>query len=143
MYDIVTIIYTNILIQDNNLKSLALEYTTIESMENFKDCTALEYIRITNSTINDISALANMPNLKTINFSNNNIVNLEPIQSLNNLSTLNLTNNSIYNTYINIDNLSILSNLNRNHSLKTLYLKGNNIDDYSQLDGLSWSAKDW
>ena len=127
----------------NNLKSLTLEYTTIESMENFKDCTALENISITNSTINDISALANMPNLKTINFSNNNIVNLQPIQNLNNLSTLNLTNNSIYNTYLNIDNLSILSNLNRNHSLKALYLKGNNIDDYSQLDGLSWSAKDW
>ena len=127
----------------NNLKNLTLEYTTIESMENFKDCTALENISITNSKINDISALANMPNLKTINFSNNNIVNLEPIQNLNNLSTLTLTNNSIYNTYINIDNLSILSNLNKNHSLKTLYLKGNNIDDYSQLDGLSWSAKDW
>ena len=127
----------------NNLKNLTLEYTTIESMENFKDCTALENISITNSTINDISALANMPNLKTINFSNNNIVNLEPIQNLNNLSTLNLSNNSIYNTYLSVDNLSILSNLNRNHSLKTLYLKGNNIDDYSQLDGLSWTAKDW
>ena len=127
----------------NNLKNLTLIYTTIVSMENFKDCTALENISITNSTINDISALANMPNLKTIDFSNNNIVNLEPIQSLNNLSSLNLSNNSIYNTYLNIDNLSILSNLNKNHSLKTLYLKGNNIDDYSQLDGLSWSAKDW
>ena len=127
----------------NNLKNLTLEYTTIESMENFKDCTALENISITNSTINDISALANMPNLKTINFSSNNIVNLQPLQSLNNLSSLNLSNNSIYNTYLNIDNLSILSNLNRNHSLKTLYLKGNNIDDYSQLDGLSWTAKDW
>ena len=127
----------------NNLKNLDLTYTSLVSMENFKDCTALENISITNSKINDISALANMPNLKTINFSNNNIVNLEPIQNLNNLSTLTLTNNSIYNTYINIDNLSILSNLNRNHSLKTLYLKGNNIDDYSQLDGLSWTAKDW
>ena len=127
----------------NNLKNLTLIYTTIESMENFKDCTALENISITNSTINDISALANMPNLKTIDFSNNNIVNLEPIQNLNNLSTLNLSNNSIYNTYLSVDNLSILSNLNRNHSLKTLYLKGNNIDDYSQLDGLSWSVKDW
>ena len=127
----------------NNLKNLILIYTTIESIENFKDCTALENISITNSTINDISALANMPNLKTINFSSNNIVNLQPLQSLNNLSSLNLSNNSIYNTYLNIDNLSILSNLNKNHSLKTLYLKGNNIDDYSQLDGLSWSAKDW
>ncbi len=127
----------------NNLKTLILSDTTIVSMENYKDCTVLESISITNSTINDILALANMPNLKTIDFSNNNIVNLEPIQNLNNLSTLNLSNNSIYNTYINIDNLSILSNLNRNHSLKTLYLKGNNIDDYSQLDGLSWTAKDW
>ena len=130
------------------LTSVIMPYTGYTSLENFKDCKNLTNLQITNSKITDISAVSNLTNLITLDLSNNSISNLNGLQSLNNLTTLNLNNNSIYNTIYdtslgaNVSNIDIIKNLN-SKKLKEIHLLNNKIDDYTELNKLSFNKKEW
>ena len=125
-----------------------MEYTGYTALENFKDCKNLTTLRIINSKITDISAVSNLTNLTTLNLNNNSISNLNGLQNLNNLTSLNLNNNSIYNTIYdaslgaNVNNIEIIKNLN-SKKLKEIHLLNNKIDDYTELNKLSFNKKEW
>ena len=131
-----------------NLKYISMEYTGYTALENFKDCKNLTTLRIINSKITDISAVSNLTNLTTLNLNNNSISNLNGLQNLNNLTSLNLNNNSIYNTIYdaslgaNVNNIEIIKNLN-SKKLKEIHLLNNKIDDYTELNKLSFNKKEW
>ena len=131
-----------------NLKYISMEYTGYTTLENFKDCKNLTTLKIVNSKITDISAVSNLTNLITLDLSNNGISNLNGLQNLNSLTTLNLNNNSVYNTIYdaslgaNVNNIEIIKNLN-SKKLKEIHLLNNKIDDYTELNKLSFNKKEW
>ena len=133
----------------NNLKTVILEYTGMTNLDAFKDCTNLISLTITNSKITDISGLENCTKIQTLNLANNSISNLRTLNNKNSLYTLNLNNNSIYNNIFdskinaNVNNIEIIKNLNTSGNLKNIYLLNNKIDDYTELNKLSFNIKEW
>ena len=133
----------------NNLKTVILEYTGMTNLDAFKDCTNLVSLTITNSKITDISGLENCTKIQTLNLANNSISNLRTLNNKNSLYTLNLNNNSIYNNIFdskinaNVNNIEIIKNLNTSGNLKNIYLLNNKIDDYAELNKLSFNIKEW
>ena len=133
----------------NNLKTVILEYTGMTNLDAFSDCTNLISLTITNSKITDISGLENCTKIQTLNLANNSISNLRILNNKNSLYTLNLNNNSIYNNIFdskinaNVNNIEIIKNLNTRGNLKNIYLLNNKIDDYTELNKLSFNIKEW
>ncbi len=133
----------------NNLKTVILKYTGMTNLDAFKDCTNLVSLTITNSKITDISGLENCTKIQTLNLANNSISNLRTLNNKNSLYTLNLNNNSIYNNIFdskinaNVNNIEIIKNLNTSGNLKNIYLLNNKIDDYTELNKLSFNIKEW
>ncbi len=115
----------------------------ITSLEFLKDNIELNSLYITNNKITDINAIQNLTKLKDINFNKNSISSLRGIENLLNLEKLNVANNSLYDTYsyqdgTTLDNIDIIKNLNKTGNLKDLYISGNEIQNFGELDKLSW-----
>ena len=133
----------------SNLKTIILEYTGMTNLDAFSDCTNLTSLTITNSKITDISGLEDCTKIQTLDLSNNSVSNLRALSLMKNLSTLNLNNNSIYNNIFdskinaNVSNVEIIKNLNTNGNLKNIHLLNNKFDDYTELNKLSFSTKEW
>ena len=137
-----------------NLQNLTVNYTSkILDISAIKECTNLKEVTLGYNNIQTISGLEYLNNLQILTLNNNNISNLKPLENLTNLTSLNLENNTISDTatYTDTDgsvktvnNINILSNLNKNKNgkLEKLYLNGNdNIVNWSPLSNLTWSAK--
>ena len=43
----------------------------------------------------------------------------------------------------NVNNIEIIKNLNTSGNLKNIYLLNNKIDDYTELNKLSFNIKEW
>ena len=115
----------------------------ITSLEFLKDNIELNSLYITNNKITDISAIQNLTKLKNINFNKNSISSLKGIENLLNLEKLNVANNSLYDTYsyqdgTTLNNIDIIKNLNKTGNLKDIYISGNEIQNFGELDKLSW-----
>jgi Leucine-rich repeat (LRR) protein len=117
-----------------SLEELYCYNQKITDISDLTTLTNLKTLSIYHNRIADISALANLTNLTTLIINDNSITDLSALKNLKNLTSLNLKNNSIYNTYGNVNNLQILADLIDDGKLKTLYLSGNNIDDYGILN---------
>ena len=115
----------------------------ITSLEFLKDNIELNSLYITNNKITDISAIQNLTKLKDIKFNKNSISSLKGIENLLNLEKLNVANNSLYDTYsyqdgTTLNNIDIIKNLNKIGNLKDLCISANEIQNFSELDKLSW-----
>lgn len=99
----------------------------IESLDDLKYFTGLEYLWIHDNQIKDISALKYLKNLNYINLSHNQIENIEAIGELVNLESLYLVDNQIHD-------ISILGNLKK---LTCLSIGGNPIEDLSVIGTLT------
>ncbi len=117
-----------------------------------KNLTTIENLNLSYDSIIDLNGIDKLYNLKSLSLNNNQIKDVHKLESLNNLVTLNLNNNCIFddttffdenNNKIKIKNLEILANMNKNGSLRQLYLSGNTgITDWSQLSKITnWTGK--
>ncbi len=126
--------------------------------------TNLEYLNLSNNEITNINYLSSLSNLRCLILKNNSISSLYPLKNLNNLGEyfidatgnqqrgyLDVSNNCIYDTGAyqtsdgkieNFNNIEILANLNKNGSLKILYINNNpGIIDFTPISKLKWINK--
>ena len=86
----------------------------------------IPFVHLGNSSISDLSPLADFTNIHSLNLDNNQIRDLSPLAGLTNSKILHLENNQI-------SDLVPLSGLKR---LDLLYLRYNQISDLTPLSGL-------
>ena len=124
----------------------------IESLEFLKGSSKLKKVNVSKGKINSFKGITQLTELTDLKVTNNAISSVYEIKDLKNLSVLDLENNCIYDTtsYFNslnekvtVKNLEILANMNKDGSLRQLYLSGNTgITDWSQLSKITnWTGK--
>ncbi len=108
-----------------NLFTLVLttpKYSILDDLTGLEYAVNLEFLRINNTSISDISKLATLTKLRHLNLNNNSIENLAPLKNMRILRVLSLANNQINN--IAVLSKSGLLLLHANFS-------GNKIHDFS------------
>ncbi|RKU39252.1 hypothetical protein C6496_02645 [Candidatus Poribacteria bacterium] len=133
------------------ISNLYLRSTGITSLKtgDFAGLTNLQYLRMDNNSISDISALENLTSLTRLILHSNSITDISPLANLTKLKNLNLMHNSISDISA-LENLTALTNLGLNNNsisdisaledltlLTTLLLSRNSISDISALEGLT------
>lgn len=98
----------------------------IKSFFAITDIERLEYLNLSNNSINTLKGISSLKNLKIVHLNNNNISHIDTMSELTNLEELYLSNN-------NIKHVSSIKNLKK---LKTVDLHANEISDISALEEL-------
>ena len=134
----------------NYLKELYIYSTNLSDISEISKLNSLEKLDLHNNKISDISPLENLTNLKYLKLNKNSISNLYYLRNMNILEELDLSSNAIYDTAnfvedgstVTINNLQILSELNKSGNLNKLNLSNNNgIIDYSPINKLDWEER--
>ena len=134
----------------NYLKELYIYSTNLSDISELSKINSLEKLDLHNNKISDISPLENLTNLKYLKLNQNSVSNLYYLRNMNKLEELDLSSNAIYDTAnfveegstITINNLQILSELNKSGNLNKLNLSNNNgIIDYSPINKLDWEER--
>ena len=124
-----------------NLEYFVARNVKLNSLSCFSGCTSLKSLWVVNSKVQNIDGLENCTQLKRLILNNNQITNINSLKDLKNLFELNLENNALFVKENDINNMEIIAKLN-GYALKKIYLQGNiGIDDYSDISGLTWTAK--
>jgi internalin A len=110
-----------------NLLNLALNYNNVKDILPIKNMSKLARFNASNNNITDISVIENLPDLISFSAHINKITTLpEDFSNLKRLNYLDLS----YNEILELPSMSGLD------SLKTLYLRHNEISDMTPLDSL-------
>ena len=109
-----------------NLRRLIIHDSSISNISGVAELTQLEWLELINNRISDISPLANLKNLEHLNLGGNVIKDVLPLAKLTKLGVLSLENNQISD----VSPLAGLTNLER------LNLRNNAIADFSPLEEL-------
>ena len=134
----------------NYLKELYIYSINLSDISEISKLNSLEKLDLHNNKISDISPLENLTNLKYLKLNKNSISNLYYLRNMNILEELDLSSNAIYDTAnfvedgstVTINNLQILSELNKSGNLNKLNLSNNNgIIDYSPINKLDWEER--
>ena len=110
-----------------NLRRLIIHDSSISNVSGVAELTQLEWLELIDNQISDISPLAKLKNLEHLNLDANVIKDVSPLAKLTKLEVLYLENN-------NISDVSPLAGLT---NLERLDLRNNAIADFSSLDRLS------
>ncbi|MGZ0086895.1 leucine-rich repeat domain-containing protein [Caldibacillus thermoamylovorans] len=98
-----------------NLTSLRISFTSISDLSPLRNLTKLVSLDLRNNKIKEIEALSQLVNLEELDLSYNRIEQIDPLATLTKLKKLTLSGNKISNieAFANLKNLQILS-LNQN-----------------------------
>ena len=129
-----------------NLKYFSAHDCEINNLNFLKNCYNLENIWMEKCSVTDISGIKDCTKLAMMHMPENLVTDLTVLSNLTSLRYLSLEYNSLYNTVIKdgqvYSNLSVLSELNKKHSLRYLYLANNTgITNYDILKNGNWSEK--
>jgi len=113
-----------------DLKSIEIKGNTeIKSLEELSLFNLLEEVSISNTRLNDFSAISFLPSIKKLSIPNNPVFNISSISRMTNLEELNLENTSV-------DDLEALESLTLLKSLNIAGTRVSNLKDISELKNL-------
>ena len=128
-----------------NLTEITINNTYIKNIDFLKEINGLEKVDLSYNQIGDIEGLTGKSRIQTLKLGNNSIVDIAPLKGLINVNYLELNDNKLSDfSYDSNGDVyytqTILTDLNQNYELRSLYLWGNLYDDYSIVnnDNLEW-----
>lgn len=108
-----------------HLRNLMLNNCGIYDISPLKNCKYISELNLSHNKITDLTPLSEIQSLYWLVLRYNNIEDIEPLGKLRNLYSLNLRHNKI-------TDITILENF-KDYYIRRLYIKHNNIKDYSAL----------
>ncbi len=128
-----------------NLTDLTINKTYIKNVDFLKDINGLINVDLSDNLIADIEGLKGKTKIQSLKLGNNGVVDISPLKDLISVTHLELNNNKLSDFANDISGNSyytqtVLTDLNQNNNLKSLYLWGNLYDDYSIIknEKLKW-----